>query len=71
MGTKKCNRAKFNPQRGEKLQDKYNPKWNNGSGNPRTRPHQAVFPTCDKELKKSLNSERKHQHQIVEPDLIA
>jgi hypothetical protein len=36
-------------------------KWNKESGDLTPRPHLALLPTCEKELKKSLNSEGNHQ----------
>ena len=48
--TKKWNGAKFCVQG-----DKQIKKWNKGSGNLKARSHPAKFPTCEKELKKSLD----------------
>lgn len=47
--TKKWNGAKSCVQG-----DKQTKKWNKGSGDLRARSHPAKFPTCEKELKKSL-----------------
>ena len=45
-------------------------KWNKESGDLTPRPHLALLPTCEKELKKSLNSEGNHQQQKAEAYII-
>ena len=61
--TRKCNGAKFCAQGDKQIKEKSAAKWNKGSGDHKATSYPAKFPTCGKELKKRLGSERNHQKQ--------
>lgn len=56
-------------QRDKRFKEKPDAKWNKENGNLRARPHSAKFPTCEKELKKSLSNKENHQNQKADENV--